>query len=850
MKDGNAGRAYEYYQKAYEVLPRSRAVQANILSSLIRLGRPFEAVKKATKFGILKGNALVGDDVIHTEEDRLRVKQLTRKADYVSIYGILGVALHNVHQLDTAVLAFKQALLENEKDGTAWVNLGETLLHQHRADHAVWAFENALLVHRVSEDFSPLLMARSWICDWRDYDHLESIVADSFRQGKMKIRSTGDFISVPPRHMLQQNQMLWPPSREIPRLTPRNVKSVIGSRTEELPGPPRLRVGFLSADFGVHPVSSLIRGVVGFLNKSRIDCYLFIWTEERSWWRENITAIAENTFDLFGIGVELAARKIQSLGIDILIDLSGLTLHSGLEILGLRPSPLQISFLGFPMSTGTNFVDYFITDSVAVDPASDRNHFIEHLLFTPPSFFVNDYAQVQSHVMWRKQPSRAEFGLPEDGIVFACFSNFGKIDPAVFDLWMNIMRRVPRGVLWLLRHPEHEEASSNLKMEMHARGISSDRLIFTDFQPWIHHIIVKSCADVVLDTTLKNGHTSSTDALWAGVPVITLLGNRMSTRIASSIISGIDPERLSVVHSLREYEDFAVEYADNAFMRRALDRKIENSRFTESLFRTDIWTETFELQLRALHDMHASVPGDVRMHLYGGPQCLRDSCSANKRNKTILKLYDMPDDPYTAHFYASVNSSERNATDNSIHSPMQTKSGNLLFVYIGGMTEYDAWTLLPYYDVNKETLAPNLTSTVTAIYLAPYVFRLAENFSKESTSILLTDYSRVLRPGGMIFIVLALVDDRLPENILMDLLKRSGFCEIENRGNQPFGLFPDDEQAFHNHFLAKKENGEHHLHPTLAYIRAIRCVGPGEEGQKVMVVIRGSATRVKDLNPK
>ena len=130
---------------------------------------------------------------------------------------------------------------------------------------------------------------------------------------------------------------------------------------------------------------------------------------------------------LFGIGVELAARKIQSLGIDILIDLSGLTLHSGLEILGLRPSPLQISFLGFPMSTGTKFVDYFITDSVAVDPASDRNHFIEHLLFTPPSFFVNDYAQVQSHVMWRKRPSRAEYGSPENGIVFACFSNFGKM---------------------------------------------------------------------------------------------------------------------------------------------------------------------------------------------------------------------------------------------------------------------------------------------------------------------------------------------------------------------------------------------------------------------------------------
>ena len=101
----------------------------------------------------------------------------------------------------------------------------------------------------------------------------------------------------------------------------------------------------------------------------------------------------------------------------------------------------------------------------------------------------------------------------------------------------------------------------------------------------------------------------------------------------------------------------------------------------------------------------------------------------------------------------------------------------------------------------------------------------------------------------MIFVVLAVVDDQLSEYNFTDLLKRSGFCEIENRGDKPFGLFPDDEQSFHNHFLAKKENGRHQLHPTLAYIRAIRCVGPGEEGQKVMVGIRGSATRVKDLNP-
>ena len=412
--------------------------------------------------------------------------------------------------------------------------------------------------------------------------------------------------------MLEKNKNLWSPHHEIPRLIPENKRSIVNITSGELPP---LKVGFLSSDFGVHPVSSLIRGTLGFLNMTRVQAYIFISTKQTSWWRENITSVvpSERVIDIFGLDKVEAARKIAIEKIDILIDLNGLTLHSALKVCGLRPAPVQISFLGFPMSTGSKFIDHFVSDKVATDPAISVQDFTEHLIFTPSSFFTNDYAQVQSHVIWRKRPVPEAIGLPTKAskkFVFASFSNFGKINPNIYNTWANILKRIPQSILWLLKHPGHEEASENLKSELRRFGVDSSRLIFTDFQPWIHHLLTKTSADLILDTTLKNGHTSTADALWAGVPVITLCGKRMSVRIASSIVSSLSSDNptsvsnLMIVRSLREYEDVAVTYANNKYLSGALDERLEESRLIEDLFNTKTFTKAFEIIMRNIHDMH------------------------------------------------------------------------------------------------------------------------------------------------------------------------------------------------------------------------------------------------------
>ena len=855
LKKGQLEKALQNYDQASTYFEKSHAIHSNILSTLVRLGRPLDAVQHAIHVGLIDNQT----GVINSKNP-LSGHDFKRRKD-TSIYGILGVAFHNLDELDLAVDAFRYALLENEKDGNTWMNLGDCLLHMRKANYSIWAYENALLVHNVSSDFSPLLRSRSWLCDWRDRENLELLVLDSFKRlnargsatnASQRIRATGDFLNVDAKYMLKKNKILWSPHHEIPRLIPENKRSVLNFSSGG--DSPPLNVGFLSSDFGVHPVSSLIRGTLGFLNETRIQAYVFISTKQTSWWRENITSVlpSEQVIDIFGLDKLQAAKKILSKRIDILIDLNGLTLHSALQVCGLRPAPVQISFLGFPMSTGSKFIDYFISDKVATDPATSAQDFTEHLVFTTSSFFTNDYAQVQSHVMWRKRPFPEAIGLPTKGskkFVFASFSNFGKINPNIFDTWANILRRVPQSVLWLLKHPGHEEASENLRAELERFGVDSSRLLFTDFQPWIHHLLTKTNADLILDTTLKNGHTSTADALWAGVPVITLCGKRMSVRIASSIVSSLSSDNpasvsnLTIVRSLREYEDVAVTYANNKYLSAALDARLEKSRLVEDLFNTKTFTKSFEITMRNIYDMHTLYGS--RAHLYSGPVCVTEIAKISTLSRTLpstsrcgkppsIEIFDMPYDPHTSNFYSDKESSDRNSeinkpflVANDTHSITQSVEALQLY-YVGGKSTYKAWKSIPNLDMFLRENRTKHTGQVVAIYVSAGSWNNIKYDSMDSTLLNVTRIiHQMLRPGGKVFLVLKHASHL---HLVESALAHHKFCELEHNKGSKFGLFLEDESYFE-----RMSNSQMH------YLSALKCVENGQEEKSIAVQIAGRA---------
>lgn len=277
------------------------------------------------------------------------------------------------------------------------------------------------------------------------------------------------------------------------------------------------------------------------------------------------------------------ARRISADGIHIAVNLNGYTKGARNEIFALRPAPVQASYMGFPATTGADFLPYLITDSIVAPP--ELHHcYSECLALMSHCYFVNDYRQSHQDILDEASlPTRASVGLPEDAIVYACSNQLYKYDPTTFDCWMEILKRVPNSVLWLLRFPPTGEP--RVRQEAAKRGVAQERIIFTDVAQKDVHIKRSGLADVFLDTPMCNAHTTGCDVLWSGCPMVTLPLERMASRVAASLCYAAGcPE--TVVSSHKEYTELAVELGVNHERRNALRAKLKADRLRCPLFDT------------------------------------------------------------------------------------------------------------------------------------------------------------------------------------------------------------------------------------------------------------------------
>ena len=270
---------------------------------------------------------------------------------------------------------------------------------------------------------------------------------------------------------------------------------------------------------------------------------------------------------------------MSDLEVDIAIDLKGYTQDSRPEILSHRPAPIQVSYLGYPGTMGADFIDYIIADKIVL-PFDRQPHYAEKIVQLSDSYQVNDRQRdIAAHT-----PTRAEAGLPDAGFVFCCFNNNYKITAAMFDLWMRLLADVPGSVLWLLR--ETADAETNLRREAKARGVDPARLVFAGRLKLDEHLARHRLADVFLDTLPYNAHTTASDALWAGLPVLTCQGQAFASRVAGSLLNAVGLPEL-VTHSLADYEALARRLATDAALLGALRAKLAQNRDTHALFNTD-----------------------------------------------------------------------------------------------------------------------------------------------------------------------------------------------------------------------------------------------------------------------
>jgi predicted O-linked N-acetylglucosamine transferase (SPINDLY family) len=354
----------------------------------------------------------------------------------------------------------------------------------------------------------------------------------------------------------------------------------------KIPKHEKIRIGYFSADFRHHAVSMLTAELFELHDKNQFKTFAFSYgLDDKSPLRVRLSSSFDQFIDVSSMSDLEIAKLARELEIDIAVDLGGFTTDSRTGIFALRAAPVQMSYIGYLGTMGTQYIDYLFADKTII-PEDSKQFYSEKIAYLP-SYQVNDsHRKIANKVF-----TRAELGIPQDSFVFACFNNNYKILPATFEGWMRILKAIEGSVLFL--YAENEWAQKNLMKEAEARGIESQRIIFGKHLPADEYLARYQACDLFLDTTPYNAGTTASDALWAGLPVLTLIGNSFASRVAASLLNAIDlPELITTTQSA--YEDKAIELAQNPDKLASIKQKLAQNRSSTQLFNTALFTKNIE----------------------------------------------------------------------------------------------------------------------------------------------------------------------------------------------------------------------------------------------------------------
>lgn len=359
----------------------------------------------------------------------------------------------------------------------------------------------------------------------------------------------------------------------------------------------KIRLGYLSSDFHEHATSLLLIELLEAHDRERFEVYAYSYGDDDGLaMRGRLAHTFDRFVDIRALSLAEAAQAIHADEVDILIDLKGYTHGSRTEILSYRPAPVQVNYLGYPGTLGGDFCDYLITDRYLTPPASAADY-SESFAYLPDSY--QPHGRLCPVGM---APSRQAAGLPAEGVVFCCFNQAYKITPEVFNVWCRLLYDVPGSVLWLLASPQ---AAGNLLSAARQCGIGAERLVFAPDLPQIEHLGRLQLADLVLDTMPCNAHTTASDALWVGVPIITCAGETFAARVAGSVLTAIGLPEL-IAADLDEYYELALQLASEPESLRQLKAKLAANRLTTPLFDIAAYTRHLEDLYVAMWQRHTA----------------------------------------------------------------------------------------------------------------------------------------------------------------------------------------------------------------------------------------------------
>jgi protein O-GlcNAc transferase len=532
----------------------------------------------------------------HHDADAAFARAIEADSTFADAWLGRGTLFASLGRHHDALAAFDRTLALNPALPDAWLARGQILYLEKRYDDALADWNRALALRPGQAGVeAACLRVRMHNCNWSDFDIACASLRSSIGNGKLIAPFMLVAIpSTPPEQL--QCARLWIES---------NFRSVRGPLWRgERYDHDRVHVGYLSADFHEHATSQLMAGLFEHHDRSRFQITgISVGPNDNSDMRRRIEAAFERFVDARPQGDDQIAELVKALEVDILVDLKGFTQNARTGVLAMRPAPIQVNYLGFPGTIGAGFIDYIFADRTVI-PEDHYSSYAEKIVWLPDSYQVNDQRRAIADTV----PARADLGLPDRGFVFCCFNDNYKITPSVFSTWMRILQAVEDSVLWLFE--DNPTAASNLRREAAARGIAPQRLVFARRLPNAAHLARHRCADLFLDTLPYGAHTTASDALWAGLPVLTCLGDTFAGRVGASLLNAIQLPEL-VTTTPDAYEELAIELARNPARLAALKAKLARNRSTTPLFDTAKFTRHLEAAYAAMMERHrAGLPPD------------------------------------------------------------------------------------------------------------------------------------------------------------------------------------------------------------------------------------------------
>jgi predicted O-linked N-acetylglucosamine transferase (SPINDLY family) len=519
---------------------------------------------------------------------------LTLRPDSAVAHNLLGTALYSEGRLEEAVAHYRKALAIKPDYADVYHNLANVLKDQGLFGEAIAHYRQVLVLRPGDpESENHLMHELQHLCEWSGLEDLFARQRASIRTYPSARVRPFTLVAIPSS---PEEQLLcaknWVANCFAPLMRLRSKLGFNFLRAAK----PRLRLGYLSADFRQHVIAHLIAELFELHDRARFDVFAYSFgPDDGSALRQRLIQAFDRFTDISPLSYEEAARRIYSDAVDILIDLQGYTSLSRSQIGALRPAPIQVNYLGYPGTLGAEFMDYIITDRFTTPP-EQQAYFAERFVYLPHCYQINS----RQRPIAERIPSRTECGLPPDGFVFCCFNGSYKITPAIFDIWMRLLQGIPGSVLWLLE--SSPGVAANLCREAARRGVQAGRLIIAPRLPLKQHLARLPLSDLFLDTSPVNGGATASDALWVGVPYLTCAGETMVSRVAGSLLTAIGLPEL-VTPSLAEYEARALHLAQHPEELASLRDRLAQNRLTAPLFDTPRFTRHLEAAYQTMWEI-------------------------------------------------------------------------------------------------------------------------------------------------------------------------------------------------------------------------------------------------------